>query len=469
MAESKPSAPARRYELDFLRGVALIVMTMGHPLRSNSLGPHLDFIRYHYNIYGELFSAFFMFMSAINVTNFIESAKRQPDLDPTRFYIKSSVVLFLMGFSYNMCVGTFAFIDIIQAIAIGTLFTYLLLRWRTPTWGYAAITIGLFALGWRLVGTGPVTDETFARLGRLHYFVALFGPLPWLAFFAYGILIDRIPRGKWELVAIPAFFAMFVAAHWLPELGGDRNMVVLLKVNYRYVFMNCGLMPAMFLAARRWYRSRSALGKMIESWGVESLVFLIFHWGVILLLSPLATAIRSKWGDTPAAWTHSVLTLLIMAKLVQVVARKRNQWLKSPKFGRRAWGVYIGALALWLASMGKFAFTALLGQDMLTSGAELLGIDGAAGFAGRAVAAFGAGPGHAAAAAAAAQSTALISAVRLTAVTMAAQATAARMISMFAAFLSAAAFCFLYPYVRARIRQTSMRRRPSPPAAAPGA
>jgi len=225
--------------------------------------------------------------------------------------------------------------------------------------------------------------------------------VPWLGFFTYGILIDRIPRGKWELIAIPAFLAMFVAAHWLPELEGQRNLVVMVKVNPRFIFMNCGLMPAMFLAARRWYRPRGPISRMIESWGVESLVFLIFHWGVIFVLNGLASQIRSAFGDTAAVWTLAVLTLAVMSQLVPVVARIRDRWLKSPKFARRAWTIYLGSLLLWGLSMVTTFKWAMTGLMIPAAGMRLLAV--------------------------------------------------------FFAFGAGATFCFLYPHLRIQIRNRSMR------------
>ncbi|MCL4236415.1 MAG: DUF1624 domain-containing protein, partial [Deltaproteobacteria bacterium] len=89
--------PARRVELDFLRGLALIVMAVGHPIRANIYeGPiDVDVVRLVMNRYGELFSGLFMFISGINVQNFLTSAAKNPSFDATGFYVKSALALFV--------------------------------------------------------------------------------------------------------------------------------------------------------------------------------------------------------------------------------------------------------------------------------------------------------------------------------------------------------------------------------------
>jgi hypothetical protein len=403
--ESTVIARPRRRELDFLRGIALIVMTTGHPMRTDFQAVSVDIVRWHYHVYGELFSALFMFMSAINVQNFIESAKRTPELDTTRFYLKSSLALFLMGTTYNLVVGTLPVIDIIQSIAIGTLFAYFLLQYRVPAWGLAIITAALFAAGLVIVGPTPYTDETIARVGHLKYLVAHFGPIPWLGFFSLGLLIDRIPRGRAELIAIPIFIAIFVASHFLPAVEGHKKAIMLYKANPRYLAMCIGFMPAIYLACRRWYRGGGAVTRVIETWGLESLVFLVFHWSFVFLLRPVQLAITHFVSEDFSAWVIGGTTLLLMAITLKPIVERRNRWSRHPDFAKISWKALIGSLAGWAVFMGL---------AMLAKGRGLTPV-----------------------------------------------ALLARSLSIICAFGASYAFCFLYPAVRAHYRRTTLREAPA--------
>ncbi|MCZ7582065.1 MAG: DUF1624 domain-containing protein [Deltaproteobacteria bacterium] len=396
--QQQTDKPARRRELDFLRGVALIVMTLGHPLRTDLQTYDVDVLRYYYNIYGELFSALFMFMSAINVTNFLRSAARHPDLDATRFYLKSSAALFVLGSTYNMIVGTLVVIDIIQAIAVGTLVVYLLLRFRVPTLVIAALTAALFGVGWWLVGPWPVGPETMEGMGPLFYLTAMFGPIPWVGFFTYGIIVDRIPR-RFEVPAIVFFAAVFAGAHALPPISGEVPAIFLFKANPRYVVMALGLLPVLHLGCRRWYRGATKAGRVVEYWGTESLVFLVFHWFFLYLLQLWEAVISLQFGETLAVWAVGVVTLILMGSTVHLIAAKRDAWLKRPDFPKKAWRVFWGSLIGW-----AFMMSAALRMAATPAGKL------------------------------------------------------PRFLALGCAFGAAFSFTFLYPYLRAQLRRRSMRK-----------
>ncbi|MBZ0273349.1 acyltransferase [bacterium] len=403
-SESAPEPAAktpRRRELDFLRGLALVVMTVGHPLRVNLAETSVDVVRFHYNVYGELFSAMFMFMSAINVQNFVASAARTPDFDATRFYVRASVALYLMGSTYNMIVGTLVVIDIIQAIAVGTLFAYMLLRIRASAISLAIITAALLAAGLAIVGPQPLGEHTLERVGWLRYAVAMFGPIPWLGFFSYGLLIDRIPRGRAELVAIPLALALFVAGHFLPPLEGTKPAALLFKANPRYLVMALGLLPFLHLACRRWYRGGFPVARLLEWWGTESLVFLVFHWFFIFMLRPWQLAFEHRFNESVGAWASGIVTLFMMALTVRLIAERRDAWLKKPEFPKKAWRVFYAGLAGWM-----MCFLVAL-----------------------AAASRGIAPG----------------------------AKAMRAVAVVFAFAAAFSFTILYPHVRMRLRERSMR------------
>jgi uncharacterized membrane protein len=351
----EPVKKRRRLELDFLRGIALIVMTTGHPLRADVYGnaAHGDFIRILYNHYGELFSGLFMFVSGINVTNFLASARKTADFDATKFYVKSAVALFVLGWTYNLCVGTALFIDIIQAIALGTLVTYLLLERRVPSWGMALFTAVLFIAAPVILGNGPVDDSTMARVSSYRYFVAFFGPVPWLGFFTFGVLVDRVKDKRTQNILLAVCAALFVFSHFLPQLRGTAPAVYLLKANLRYMVMSVGMIPLLFILCGRLYQGRSRLGREIEYWGNESLVFLVFHWFYIFYLGLIFQPIYNRFGETFTVWLTSACTMAIMAGTVRPLARLRDRWSTSPAFYRRAWIFFGLSMFLWSVFMGN--------------------------------------------------------------------------------------------------------------------
>lgn len=351
---------ARRPELDFLRGLALIVMAVGHPIRADiySGAPiDIDPIRLFMNWYGEIFSGLFMFISGINVQNFLKSAERDPGLDPTAFYVKSSAALFALGWTYNLTVGTALFIDIIQCIAVGTLVCYLFLRYRAPTWAIAAFTFAMFAAILVIVGPGPVTAEDMARVRPYRYWVSFFGPIPWVGFFTYGLVIDRLrERGEGMKSALMiGGAALFVAGHALPALRGTEPAVHLLKVNARFLVLSIGLFPAALIACERFYQGRSKAGKVIEYWGLESLVFLVFHWVYIFYLGIPQLWVRERFGENASVWFTGLLTLAIMSATVRPIATLRDRWLRAPAFARRAWTVLAVAMVGWAWATARLA------------------------------------------------------------------------------------------------------------------
>ncbi|MCL4236411.1 MAG: hypothetical protein KJ042_18060, partial [Deltaproteobacteria bacterium] len=305
------------------------------------------------------------------------------------------------------------FMDIIQCMALGTLVAYLMLRFRVPTWAMVLFVAALLVAALVIVGPGPVTHETMQRVRPYRYWIAMFGPIPWLAYYVYGLVIDRVTSERGKDGLLYGGIAVFALGHALPELRGTEPAVHLLKVNARFVVMSIGLLPAALVACERWYRGRSKIGKAIEYWGVESLVFLVFHWIWIFYLFYPQLRVQKTAGEGAAVWFTGLLTLAIMAATVRPISAIRDRWLRSPKFGKRAWTVLGLAMLGWALATARVA--ALAAKRRL--GMEDLALTSPS-----------------------------LDPIYL-----------AYVFRQNFAFLAAATFCFLYPWIRSRLRASSIR------------
>jgi len=236
---------------------------------------------------------------------------------------------------------------------LGTLVAYLFLRMRAPTWVLLLFTACVFLLALVLVGPGPITDETLERVSSYRYLVGMFGPIPWVGFFTFGVAVDRVKKRGTENFLIVVCVLLFLFSHLLPPLRGEAPGVFLFKVNLRYLVMSVGFLPALFLIFRRAYRGTSSLARTVEYWGRESLVFLVFHWAYIFYLGILLGPFYDRFGETPTVWLTGILTLAIMGMTVGPIARLRDRWQRSEKFTARAWIFFSFSFLGWMVMIGR--------------------------------------------------------------------------------------------------------------------
>ncbi|MCZ7584282.1 MAG: heparan-alpha-glucosaminide N-acetyltransferase domain-containing protein [Deltaproteobacteria bacterium] len=198
----------RRPDIDLWRGLGCLAMVISHPLRVQTAyheagGPAMPLLAQNI-VYDIDFGAVVFFAAAgANVWNF--TAKRGASAPGmARFFVIQSVLLFGLGLSYNLALGTLhlGVPDIFQGIALGTLLAYGLVRVGAPLWMVMVVVVAVFGVSGGAHDAVPSTPEGFERLGPIPRFLfAHFSFFPWAGYVAMGLLIEQAAsrRAQWSV------------------------------------------------------------------------------------------------------------------------------------------------------------------------------------------------------------------------------------------------------------------------------
>jgi hypothetical protein len=397
----------RFHEIDMLKGLACVLMLIGHTVRSRMPAPELA---------GKLilhvmdFSApIFFFVSGMNVVTFVENNRNKAGFQTVKFYLSAAAVLFALGFTYNINRGSWGMMDIFQCVACGTVFTFLLMRTRLPMWAHWLIAGAVFLvpeLGFRLrIESAPELAEfrhlraliplssdllhpglrealmaLSAQTPRLvRWLTFQYGPLPWVDLFYVGALCYRsvaVRKNKswpwWAFFAVLLVGGPFAWFHTMMA-GTGRSFFgalllptlfdMMLRGFPSYVLSTTGIAGLLYLASRALYRgavnyrrpaARWVAGQL-ENSGKESFLFLILHWFLIsttLLFGHLGPA-----GVMINPYLRAAIVLGLTLLLVPPLARWRDRLSARPHFVG-------GALAFMAASL---AFAMMLGGAAKTA------------------------------------------------------------------------------------------------------
>jgi uncharacterized membrane protein len=388
----KPKGKGRRYELDLLRGIALMVMVFGHNVRVGEVGASVVL-----QGFGHHFAALFMIISGINVRNFYNKAITIPGFRATHFYVKASLFLFFMGFTYNMIIGTVNRVEIIQCMALGMLVAYLMLWAKVPNWLVGIITVLIFLTGtmaysnglildpnvdrnflWNyLICNGTVTLESSRSIPTPAYLHHMFGPIPWLGYFTFGLFMDRL-KGAWRWLMGFACTGMAVAALWLPKFPAEGERVMAsFQTSPHYVFQSLGLFGVWLLLFPLIYNSKTKLGKFLEAWSVQSLNILMFHWFYIYVLTLVGWIVLFATNDSVPMdvirWGRAVVVFIILLLTIRPIAERQMRWMKHPKFESRLKAALWTGIALYAVGSIQLAGNMPMGVVWRFSGAFLAG------------------------------------------------------------------------------------------------
>lgn len=376
----------RYHEIDMLKGLACVLMLVGHAVRVKMSPPGTwdKAILHLMDFSGPIF----FFVSGMNVMTFLERNRDKPGFQAGKFYVGAAAVLFLLGFTYNLN-RVSPFMEIFQCVAMGTALVYLLMRTRLPTWAHFLIMALLYAvyLGFRIrleinpslevfrtlraaipLGTdinSPGIIATLRELGQhtgpLSKLLFIhFSLLPWVVFFYTGALCYRsVKANPPKVVAWAIFFAAlfitgpFLGRNLFPHLFMATYLDLMLRGIPSYVTMTLGGAGLLYLLGRKYYlgaehyRNRVVRwsAKQLEILGKESFMFLIVHWWVIstILLGQLwydYAAARRGWPQLELnAYARAVFTIIGTIFAVPWFARLRDRWSRTGNYGVKVGGI----------------------------------------------------------------------------------------------------------------------------------
>lgn len=310
-----------------LKGLACVLMLIGHAVRVKMHAP-TGFEKVFLYIM-DFSGPIFFFVSGMNVMTFIERNSNKPGFKATRFYLAAAVLLFFLGYTYNINRISLSFCDIFQGVAMCTIVVYLLMRTKLPTAVHFAFILFFFGIyTWfrirlqldripgledfsqmkstlssenTVVEYGPVLHKLLGVLGPIRrFFFVHFSLLPWVVFFYMGALAYRsiTMRGSktwpwWTLFS--ALFILGPVVHLVdggrifPQMFLDSYLDLMLRCIPSYVFMTLGGAGLAYLISRKIYPGAANMAGRLGRWlafqverlGKESLLFLVVHWWVI--------------------------------------------------------------------------------------------------------------------------------------------------------------------------------------------
>jgi uncharacterized membrane protein len=368
----------KRYDsIDFLKGLACVMMLVGHAMRISMHPP--GYLERLFLYLMDFAGPIFFFMSGMNVLTFAERAKMRPNFHATRFYLLSAAALFVFGVSYNLNRHTLGFMDILQCVALCTAFVYIMLRLRIPGWAHALIIIFLYGiyLGVRIrlelnliapdftalrdaipqaadISNPEVMNmllwlrATFGLLWRWGYIY--FGFLPWVIYFYVGGLFFRSYKSNggatrfWTVLFWVLFLVgPFTARRIFPRIYLDSFVDLLLRGIPSYMLTTLGGAGLLTLWALKKYKGSSRtdnrflrqVKSRVEGLGKESLLFLVAHWwvlstliGVIALYNFIARS-NGWWTTYLTQYPRAVISVSAVFLVVPLLAKLRDRLIKT--------------------------------------------------------------------------------------------------------------------------------------------
>ncbi len=352
----------RLYEIDFLKGLACYLMLFGHALRARSVG--LDELAFVHKIilYVMDFSGpMFFIASGMNVCIFWDRSRKKEGFAVTKFYLAQAVVLFVLGYTYNLSIASLFIFhgapDIFQGVAVCTAFVFLITRFRSNAIVYLVVAVAMYAIYLPVRMKIDPTGETLKAMPFLQrQLFAHFSIFPWVVFFLIGAAIHRT-QGKWEWAMAALLGGMVIASVFLPQAYfGDIYQLVFRGVP-SYVMQTGGVAGLLFLLMRHVYKGggKSKILRALEFAGVESFMFLILHYFLIVLSFPF------PFGKeiTPLhMYIRGVAIIVGTALLMPRFVRWRDRVSQQDGFVKKAFwmlGIFF-ALSLVISAAGPAGF-----------------------------------------------------------------------------------------------------------------
>lgn len=359
--------------IDFLKGVACIVMLMSHAMRLQIGNP--DLVAKYILMSQPPAAQVFFFVSGMNIILVLERYRNRPNFNLTAYYIWGAVLLFFMGYLYNLARMSLGTWQIFQGIAASTAVAFLLLKTRLSNLSLVLLSILFYliyfqfrltvepVLAWYRyslpVGAPPQHPESLLAVRTLltgikpvpKMLFTNFGLLPWLSYVLLGGAAFRSVRANpararaWG-IGFAITFVLGLAAIYLPlgiEWGlwfvDDTTDVFFRHVPY-HALTATGAAGLLWLACHRWYRGAAAIRNpwrrgvagYLEYLGRFSFAFFCYHWiGLIALTTGWSWMAEQGWVPvTMNIHLRWILTFVIVLPLLMPVAWMNIHWSRRP-------------------------------------------------------------------------------------------------------------------------------------------
>jgi len=376
--------------IDFAKGLACLVMAIGHTCYYTTWFPHSASSYVVIWKISEFAMPIFLFASGMNVVSQVKRMSTDKSIRPTLAFLGSVAWLFLLGFVYCINRRSLGMMDLFQCVAMGTALTYIVVRRQWPTWSLVLLGVGIFALSASFCyDPVPYSDELIKGIhlkpagANVSGFVAKFQrdviigdikkaavlalPLwrrilyvhfafaPWAGLFLFGVATKRLQGSRWMYGLWALGVALFLGGLYVPFYPPREDLGFYLRGKPDYVsrLLLEGLL--LMVPLRRWYVG--GVGKLrmaVELIGKESFVFFVVHWLIIWLSAVVFLAFRnySYW----AVWAVQVpLNLFLAYQLTKWVAAHRDRTIAHPRYPLKWFSVMIvgGALALFFEARDR--------------------------------------------------------------------------------------------------------------------
>lgn len=262
----------RDISLDLFKGIACVLMIFAHS------GVEKDGTTRLIAFVGELAPVFFFAVAGI--TGYIQAEKYRPI-----YFFAACTLIFVLGLAYNgITQGDFYAnfqMEIIQIIAAGTFFVYIIRHVGRPTaWVFLALAVLAFAC--KVVNEHAV----FPGLARKAFAGILFPPgvfpiFPWLYLFFAGVFAYKTNNHNNLGIGL----ACFLSLPLLWALSFDLRPFDKWNISAGYFLLSTGLLLLLFYLVRKFPVHEERLGlRVLLFLGRYSLLFLFIHKFVIRVM-----------------------------------------------------------------------------------------------------------------------------------------------------------------------------------------
>jgi surface polysaccharide O-acyltransferase-like enzyme len=311
----------RDRDIDYIKGVACLMMIMGHTGFYLGYSAQLPPSWKTLWIIAECSVALFFMATGMNVLHYVNHNESRRGFGPTQTYFIANLALFIGGLAYNLNRQTFGLMDLFQGIAAAAFLTYIPFRRKWPTWAIVIIAVECFGIAFGAAMTPDMSIQhgyirmsarefidsglphsahpglfgkylaTLAEIRALplweRFFRVHFAVLPWTGCALLGGAImrhakkDRVEAFLWVF-----FAACILLSLYFPFFKGRNAVDFFFRGKADYVFRHVGIGGLLILAARRWYAGRTSVGRWVEFIGRESLIVFVLQWPFIELTAP---------------------------------------------------------------------------------------------------------------------------------------------------------------------------------------